>query len=205
MLQDIGMSALREMIESEFIKGYGNGVYLPNGHVTRGQFAAILSRALNLPVPEESIEFSDVTVKTGVMEEVLSAAGADIITGYNDGTFKPSEKINRLHMAVMVKRALKYLSIEDKESEFTFKDKDLIISDYYNAISNSVNYEIFKGSTREDGVYFRPLDNATRGEAAAITSRLLKVVEQHSPSVPEPSPELTFDVATVSASNESTL
>lgn len=195
-------AALREMIEKEIMKGYGNGIYLPNGPVTRGQFAIILSRALNLPLSEEGIGFSDVTEETGVMEGVLSAAGAGIITGYKDGTFKPTQKISRQHIAVMVKRALDYLFIEDIESEFTFKDKDLIIYDYYNAISNSVNYEIFKGTIREDGVYFRPLDNATRGEAAAITSRLLKVVEQHSPSVPEPTPELTFDVATISASNE---
>lgn len=195
-------AALREMIDKGYMIGYGNGIYNPQGSVTRGQFAVILSRALNLPLPEEGIGFSDVTEETGVMDEVLSAAGAGIITGYKDGTFKPSEKISRLHMAVMVKRALNYLFIEDIATEITYNDKNLIIADYHNAISNTVNYEIFKGSPIEGGLYFRPFDHATRGDAAAITSRLLKVVEEHSPSVPEPTPELTFDVATVSATNE---
>lgn len=194
--------ALRLMIEKEIMKGYGDGIYLPNGSVTRGQFSVILTNALNLPVPEESIGFSDVNEKTGVMEEVLSAAGAGLITGYPDGTFKPTQKISRQHMAVMVKRALDYLVIPDLSSEFSFKDKHLIISEYHNAISNSVNYSIFKGSQREDGVYFRPFDNATRGDAAAITMRLLNVIEEHSQTTPDTDPQLTYDVATVNASSE---
>lgn len=181
---------LREMIKKEIMGGYGNGNYKPNGQITRGQFAAIITRALHLQAPHEGVTFADVTEKSGVMDEVIAAAGATIITGYPDGTFKPSANISRQHMAVIIKRALDYMDMEDKESKLDFTDTSLILKDYHAAVSNTVNYKIFAGSKINGGVYFRPSDNATRGDAAAVMSRFLSAVEKDEvvPPVHKPAP-----------------
>lgn len=204
--------ALRQIIKLDIMKGYGNGSYKPDGHVTRGQFAAIITRALNLEPPHEGIAFSDVTEETGVMDEVIAAAGAEIITGYPDGSFKPNANISRQHMAVIINRALDYMDMEDKSGALTFMDTPLILKEYHTAISSTVNYGLFKGSAKSDGVYFRPLDNATRGDAAAVTLRFLIAVEKveivppiegekPEPPIVDPNlpPVLTFDTAVIQA------
>ena len=190
---------LRIMIEKGIMKEDNNGIYNPNRDVTRGQFAVMMTRALHLEVPHEGIVFADVTEETGVVEGVLAAAGANLITGYPDGTFKPTAKISRQHMAVILKRALDYMNMEDRSSKITFTDNKSIISDYHSAISNTVNYRIFQGSPKNGGVYFRPLDNATRGDTAAVISRFLTAVEnpEDLPPVEDEKPVLTYDTATI--------
>lgn len=213
--------ALREMVNMKIMHGYGDGIYKPNGQVTRGQFAAFITRALKLEAPGGGIVFSDVTEKSGVLEEVIAAAGADIITGYPDGTFKPAAQISRQHMAVIIKRALDYMDMEEKTSALNFNDTALILKSYQAAVSNAVAYEIFSGSPINGGIYFRPTDYATRGDAAAVISRFLAAVEKGedvppvvnkptppvekpAPPVEEPAPpvekpETTFATATINA------
>ena len=40
---------MRDLIEREIMAGYGEGEYRPGEDVTRGQFTALISRALKLP------------------------------------------------------------------------------------------------------------------------------------------------------------
>ena len=40
---------MRDLIERGIMKGYGEGEYRPGEDVTRGQFAALMTRALELP------------------------------------------------------------------------------------------------------------------------------------------------------------
>lgn len=198
---------LREMIEKEIMSGYGDGVYKPNGQVTRGQFAALITRALKLEQPAEGIVFEDVHENSGVVEEVIAAAGAGIVTGYPDGTFKPAAKISRQHMAVIIQRALEYMDVDEKSSNLQFKDQSSILKSYQPAVSNAVSYNIFKGSQMKDGVYFRPDDNATRGDTAAVISRFLTVVKKEEdvppvvekPTPPVEKPKVEFSTASIQA------
>lgn len=187
---------LRQMVEMKIMKGYGEGEYRPNGDVTRGQFAIMMTRALHLELPDEGIMLSDVDDP-----EILAAAGAGLITGYADGTFKPNAKISRQHAAVIIQRALDYMNMEDQSSALKFKDTHAIIKDYHSAISNAVYYNIVNGSKKADGVYFRPADNATRGDTAKFISRFLYAVEteDYTPPVEEEKPEFTYDTATIQA------
>lgn len=195
---------LREMIDKKVIGGYGNGIYKPDGQVTRGQFAAIIARTLNLEEPAEGIVFTDLHENSGVVKEVIAAAGAGIVTGYEDDTFKPADLISRQHMAVIVERALNYMKMDDKTNTLNFADTASILKAYRPAVSNTVNYKIFSGSQMNNGVYFRPEDNATRGDAAAVMSRFLNAVENEEvvppgsdkPTPPEDKPTPPVDKPT---------
>lgn len=188
---------MRYLIEKGVLKGDGSG-YHPNNPITRGQFAALVARALNLQPPTQGTYFTDLDEKSGVLNEVLAASNAGIVTGYEDGTFKPYEQISRQHMAVMAGRALGYLKITGEGESVTFKDQATIYPAYAQAIEQTVKLGIFKGSEREDGVYFRPLDTSTRGEAAAVVARLMKTAEQQEQEPqPEPEPEIKYATATV--------
>lgn len=196
---------LRKMIAEGYIKGYGNGIYKPNNPITRGQFSAIIARALHLEAPDEGIGFTDVTEQSGVLEEVLAAAAAGLITGYDDGTFQPSKEISRQHMAAIVNRALNYLEMDQRSSNVTFKDQPSIL--YLSEVKNTVAYGIFVGSPINGELYFRPGDSATRGDAAAVITRFLNAVEkgEEIPPTEGEKPELLFSTAVVQANGSATV
>ncbi len=84
--------------------GCGSGQYCPNDDVTRGQMAAFLVRALDLP-PVESYGFSD-TSGNPFQADIDSLAAAGITTGCGNGKFCPNESVTRAQMAAFLVRAL---------------------------------------------------------------------------------------------------
>lgn len=191
---------LLEMVEKGIMKGYGDGIYKPNDHVTRGQFATMLTRALQLEAPANPAFFKDVHPEA---KEIYAAAQARIITGDVDGTFKPTQHISRQHIAAMIDRARKGEGLPNKSGSLSVKDTNFILKDYRQAVSNILNYGIMSGSVKEDGVYFRPVDIATRGDAAKVISKLLAAKDTPPSTEPEPEPEPpvvipdTFQLATI--------
>lgn len=178
---------IRELAALGIMNGYGNGIYKPKANITRGQFAALMTRALNIePAPAGKVSFTDLTERSGVYHEVLAAANAGLVTGYEDGSFKPDAPISRMHMAVLVKRAMNFLQMKEKLAPMNFVDISTLIKPYQEAISNNVAYGIFHGDTINGKVYFRPLENATRGQAASVTSRLLAAAKGERPEPEEP-------------------
>ena len=51
-------------------------------------------------------DFSDVKSNDWFIEDLTDAANAGIAKGYEDGTFRPNEKVNRAEMVAMFNRAL---------------------------------------------------------------------------------------------------
>lgn len=87
------------------IKGYPDGTFKPNQYLTRAQAASLIVRALGLKT-DETASFSDIggyAAETNT--EIAAAYHYNIIRGYPDGTFKPTEKVTRAHMALMLNRA----------------------------------------------------------------------------------------------------
>ncbi|SEJ63048.1 S-layer homology domain-containing protein [Bhargavaea ginsengi] len=190
---------MRFLIDRGILKGDANG-YHPNDVITRGQFAVLLARALELEPSSGGIAFTDVDNRSGYLAELLAAADAGIITGYPDGTFRPSVQIKRQHMAVMMKRTLDYLKIEGKDPGYRFADEQEILASYRADLYELAGAGIFKGSKQPDGSYlFRPMNQAHRWEAATVITRLIKLAEEVESEVPSPEPEMFYATANVNA------
>ena len=90
--------------------GYDDGTYRPGNPVTRGQFAKIIVLALGrqpLDAAPRVPSFVDVPY-TGLLYPfayVETAADLGIIQGYDDGTFRPGERVTRAQLALMLVRA----------------------------------------------------------------------------------------------------
>ena len=56
---------MRDLIQRGIMDGYGEGEYRPDEDVTRGQFAALMTRALELPelAQVEKVSFPDVPMR----------------------------------------------------------------------------------------------------------------------------------------------
>ncbi|MFP3919015.1 S-layer homology domain-containing protein [Lysinibacillus telephonicus] len=156
------------------------GNYNPNRDVTRGEFAAYIARALELP-NSSKYTFKDLKSGTRLTQEIQNAAAVNILSGYPDGTFKPNQKITRQQMAGMLYKALRYLDVPLNKAPLTFKDNYKISSSFTDAIANSVYYNIIRGDHTANGVYFKPKESATIAHAAAFIYRTLAVADKYGP------------------------
>ncbi|MBD3922391.1 5'-nucleotidase C-terminal domain-containing protein [Paenibacillus sp. PR3] len=102
-------AGIQNAVERGIASGYPDGTFRPDGATTRAEFAAMLGRAFGLKgdAANASAKFTDWSrVPEWARAFVAQEAAAGIIGGYADGTFRPSEKITRAEMVVMIVRAL---------------------------------------------------------------------------------------------------
>ena len=170
---------MRDLIEREIMAGYGEGEYLPGKDVTRGEFTALISRALKLP--DGTPKFQDVK-GSRIAAEIYQASSANIVNGYNENTFGINDLVTREQMAQIIDNALVYSKLDRKEATLSFTDVDKINQRFTMAVKRNVHDQIISGFP--DGE-FKPQKSATRAEAAAFISRMLTVLEK-TPDVKEP-------------------
>lgn len=174
----------------------------PNKAVTRGEFASYLARALELPTSTK-YTFKDLKAGSGATIEIQNAAGAGLLSGYPDGTFRPNDKITRQQMAGMIYKAFRYMDLPIQKTNFTFKDTNKISPNFREAVSAAVFLGIIRGDHQKNGVYFKPQDSATIAHAAAFLFRMqaaaerLKPTEPTNPTDPE-TPEVDPEIYKVS-------
>ena len=161
-----------EKIETEkiifraYLNGYPDGTVRPDGEVTRGEVAAILAR---LKLDSEDVEYtskteySDVSTEDWFAASIAYVSDKGIMTGYEDGTFKPNEKISRAEYAVALAR-FKNLTVMDSK----FSDvKGHWAEGYIGAVENAKWINGY-----EDGL-FHPEFAITRAEVASMTNKML--------------------------------
>ncbi|MDJ0923313.1 MAG: DUF4397 domain-containing protein [Acidimicrobiia bacterium] len=84
--------------------GTGDGEFSPNDTITRGQMAAFLKRAFNIPASEIDAFTDD---DGSIFEDDINAiAAAGIAVGTGDGEFSPNDPVTRAQMATFLARAL---------------------------------------------------------------------------------------------------
>lgn len=181
---------MREAVERGILFGYGDGKFGQEDDVTRGQFAAFMERALNLPNATGS--FIDVRKDSNLAPSIYAVAKAGIMIGGSDNTFNPDAPITRGQVAITIENALTYSKMELKPSRMNFTDANSMTSVTLNAVFNSITYKIISGydeTINGQLTYkFKPNFNASRAEAAAFIIRLLKAKESYVPPVVEPDP-----------------
>lgn len=101
------MAAYKE----DILRGYEDNTFRAEKPISRQEFAVIIVKALNYKYLEEKeTSFSD-NDKIGKWAKryVEKAVELELIKGYEDGTFKPEEKITRAEVSVIVAKALKLI------------------------------------------------------------------------------------------------
>lgn len=139
----------------------------PENSITRAQFTKILVNAMNLTEGDIIKTFPDVNSSDWYYDYVQIASSKGIITGKEDGTFKPNDKITRGQMALMIQRAFNP-TINFVETGKTFRD---VPQDHfaYEAVVKTAGVGIIKGY----GDDFRPNQFAKRSQAVLMIDRAL--------------------------------
>lgn len=93
---------------NEYIKGYPDNSVRPEGLITREEVATVFYRLLNEDYREiiktEEHKFIDVEYDRWSKKYIASLARGEILSGYKDGSFRPSENITRAELATIASR-----------------------------------------------------------------------------------------------------
>lgn len=152
-------------------EGYTN----PDDIVTRGEFAALVTRAFGMKSSSGTVTFADVDKNNIFFENINAASEAGIIDGFPDNTFRAGNMVTREEIVLILSRLT--------PSEPNVQRADFIdIGDdyaYINQLSKIVADEIVSGYP--DGS-FRPYSKTTRAEAASM---ILAAMKKYMPSANE--------------------
>ncbi len=116
------------------------------------------------PLPVEWIHFSDVDESFWAGPHISYLASQRIVSGYDDGSFKPSAPVRRGQAVAMIARALKW---DTTQAETNFSD---VNKEYF--ASGDIAYAVELGiiSGFPDGT-FKPNAPITRAQMAAILGK----------------------------------
>lgn len=84
----------------------GSRYFDPNGNLTRGEMAIILTKAYDIPLDRIDYNFKDVPATMSNQKNISALANAGITVGYPNQTFKPYSAITRQEFAGLYARTL---------------------------------------------------------------------------------------------------
>lgn len=159
------------------IKGYPDGTFRPDQKISRAEFVTILAQESGESINEASIhaeEFPDVANNHWARRYILWGRENKILTGYDDGTFRPDHTITRQEMASLLYRYItnyRKNEIIENTQRITFSDdykignwaKDSVYAMQRSGIINGRGNNIFD-----------PLTGTTRSETTVMMSKYLQ-------------------------------
>nr|WP_255570685.1 S-layer homology domain-containing protein [Cohnella sp. CFH 77786] len=162
-------TSINQAVNGGIVSGYPDGTFKPDHTVTRAEFAVMLMNALKPQGEGATLTFTDKEkIGSWAQKAVAQAVQAGMISGYEDGTFRPDAEITRPEMAVMIAKALGQ-SVETTTTTGFADDKD-IPAWSKGAVAGLKKLGIIEGKGMDE---FAPLDKTTRAEAVTVLLKML--------------------------------
>jgi hypothetical protein len=148
-------------------------------YVTRAEIAAMLVRALGLDAQGDA-SFADVAASSSHADAVGAAYEAGLVSGYEDGTFRPERLVTRQELALLLQRAMASFgdapNADPASTLARFADRADIAAWAVEAVAAATAAGI---TLADDAGAFSPTKHATRAEAAAMLERLLDYLQSN--------------------------
>ena len=151
--------------EKGYMSGTGKNQFTPNGTVSRAQVAQILYAMEKKPLNNQSV-FKDVPKGKWYTDAVNWAGTVGLMSGYEDGTFKPSEGVTRQQLATVLYKYAKYknLDLTPTADLSSFKDSKDVASWAKTQMSWCVASKLIAGTKKG----LEPKAKVTRAQLAVI-------------------------------------
>ena len=155
---------------SGLMSGMGDNKFAPDVTTTRAMVAQVMYELADEPdVSDLTCPLSDVDSTAWYADAVIWAYNAGVVSGYEDGTFRPGRAITRQEMAVMFYGMLfgtDSILVEDdiKIALGAFKDGDTVASWAREAVAVCYISGIMVG----DNGSFKPTDLLSRAQLAQV-------------------------------------
>ena len=162
---------IRTLAGMDILDGYPDGSFRPNANVTRAEFAAMLTRALEFESKPQAAERFPDAARLGWAKGAIGAAvDANLMRGYPDGTFGAGRRISRAEIAVIIDRVIGAGHVQVRTSELPVTFADVIPVWARSGVQTVARAGIIR---RLPDNTFRPNRDATRAEVATILYRLI--------------------------------
>lgn len=152
-----------------YIVGYEDGTIRPNGHITRAEAATVFFRLLTDEARDANLTdrspYPDVSAGDWYNKAIATLSRMGILSGYEDGSFRPNATVTRAEFAAMAAR----FDTEAKPVDTPFTDltgcwaADEIAEAYGKGWVNGYGDNTF-----------RPNGPITRAEAVTLINRVLR-------------------------------
>ncbi len=160
--------AIEVLAGQGIIKGTGSG-FEPGRYINRAEFVQLMAKALDLPKTSDSGKvFTDVKPGDWFAAAVETACVNEIISGYPDNTFRPTQPITRHEVASILQRLQDYDELP--AVELNYLDQGDIPAWAVAGLKFTSQTKLMNGY--EDGS-FRGNNSLSRAEAAVTIYRYL--------------------------------
>lgn len=189
---DVYAQEIQQAVALGFVAGFKeDNTFRPEVPITREQLVSIVLEALTklpganitLPAQLSSRPYPDVDASRWSAAKIQWARDNKIVSGYQDGKFRPTQAVTRAELMAVLRRAAEFgKTIQGLPPELAAKNSPKVFSDtekHWAAplISQMSSYCNVASPFREAGSRFVPDDSAHRNYAAAATLRMLNCVK----------------------------
>jgi hypothetical protein len=111
-------TAIDSLVDQQILEGYEDNTFLPDQAVNRAEAVKIVLLGMGIEVEESSISgllLEDVQESDWFFPYVSTAVSKGILNGYDDGTFRPGQTVNRAEALKMLTLAAE-VSLEESAS-----------------------------------------------------------------------------------------
>lgn len=162
-------SAIKQAVELGIVDGYPDQSFKPDRKVTRAEFVVMMAKALNGEGNSGKLSFKDRSlIGSWALEAIQWAVSEGLVKGYQDGSFRPNQSVNRAEMAALISR---FLGLAPEGTKTGFRDQQDIPNWAEKEIAAAAEAGIVNGRSANR---FAPLDSATRAEAVVMILRMLE-------------------------------
>ena len=160
---DIGPYA----VDRGFMKGVTSDTFAPNKTLTRAEVVTMFYALEGKPAVNGASTFSDVHDGDWYRDPVLWAASAGVTAGYEDGTFRPGQNVNRQELATMLRSyaAYKGKDLSANGSIASFADAASVADYAAEPMQWAVGHDLIHG---KPGNLMDPAGESTRAEATVM-------------------------------------
>ena len=172
-MQTVGATC-REVYEKGLMQGVSATLFAPEQTTSRAMIVSVLYRLDGSPAVSAKVSFTDVAANTWYTDAVAWASANGIAKGFDDGSFRPDQAVNRQEIAAFLYRYAEYKGFDTTQGGMAireFADYDAVSSYALSAMDWSVSTGILQGDAAKR---LTPQSPASRAQVAAMLSRFCK-------------------------------
>jgi hypothetical protein len=158
-----------------FISGFKDGTFKPDAKMSRAEYAALLVKAFN-PAPKRPAKsFTDIAANYWAKDVIQQAYRGQFLSGLPDGSFRPTENVQRVQVLVSLVSGLG-LGSSDTAVLTAYDDRNTIPDYAKDEVATATKKKMVVNHPQLKQL--KPTNDATRAEVAAMVYQALADAQQ---------------------------
>ena len=165
---------ITELRQRGILDDFGTDKFAPSKKITRGEYAKVLDRAFaDRPATTIGVDFTDIPTNYPRKEAVAKSVQRGFMTGYSPTKFAPNQSIPRYQMQISLAKGLELPPALMTEKVLSkYNDAKQLPKYARNKMAAAVESGLVIDDDKTANL-LKPVQNATRADAAALIYRAL--------------------------------